>query len=155
MTFWPLSHVRSHDKIKAKYFPLNNACDHQLCRMVTYNEENSTIMPHDPLTTWSHEVTWQNKNRISPLLQNKTWQGGDLWWEKLTRNVRWTSDHVITWGHVTNSKLNTSSSARSLTIQHDRLVTYYYKNLPMDSYDPLTKWWCVVTWQIKSVTYPL
>ena len=25
----------------------------------------------------------------------------------------------------------------------------------MDSYDPPTKCWCVVTWQIKSVTYPL
>ena len=24
----------------------------------------------------------------------------------------------------------------------------------MDSYDPLAKWWWVITWQIKSITYP-
>ena len=41
--------------------------------------------------------------------------------------------------HVTNSKLNISSSARFLTTQHDRLVTYGQKNLPMDSDDPMTK----------------
>ena len=71
------------------------------------------------------------------------------------RNVRWPSDDVIMWDHVTNSKLNISSSARPLTTQHDRLVTYCLKNLHMDSYDPVEKWWCVVTWQVKSLTYPL
>ena len=69
VTWLSLSHVKSCDKIKTKYLLLNNACDHQLGRMVTYDEENSPIMSHDPLTTWSHEVTWQNKNRISPPLQ--------------------------------------------------------------------------------------
>ena len=67
---WPLSHVRSRDKIKTKYFLLNNVCGHQLCRMMTYNEEISPIMSCDSLIMWSHEVTWQNKNKISPLLQN-------------------------------------------------------------------------------------
>ena len=28
-----------------------------LGRMETYNEGNSPIMPHDPVTTWPHEVT--------------------------------------------------------------------------------------------------
>ena len=25
----------------------------------------------------------------------------------------------------------------------------------MESHDPLTNWWCVVTWQTKSITHPL
>ena len=48
----------------------NNACENQLGRMITYNEENPTIMSHEPLTTWSHEITWQNEYKISPYLQN-------------------------------------------------------------------------------------
>ena len=47
--------MRSHDKIKTKYFLLNYTCGHKLGRMVTYNEENSPMMSH--------------KNKISPLLQ--------------------------------------------------------------------------------------
>ena len=54
----------------------------------------------------------------------QTSQGGDLWWVKLTHNLRWPSNHAITWGHVTNQKLNSSSSTRFVTIIHDRLVTY-------------------------------
>ena len=114
VTLWPLCHVRSRDKIKTKSFLLNNVGDHQLDRMMTYNKENLPIMPHDPPTTWSHEVTWQNKNKISALLQNPLTSNITGWW-KLTRNVRWLSDNVITWGHVTNSKLNIFSSARPLT----------------------------------------
>ena len=159
MNSWPLSHVRSRDKIKAKCFLLNNACGHQLGRIVTYNEKNSPMMSHDPLTTRSHEVARQNKSNIPPLLQNPWPPNLAGRWlrikKKLTRNARWHFDHVITWDHVTSSKLKISSYARSLTTQQDRLVTYGYKNLLMDSYDPLTQWWCVVTCQTKSVTYPL
>ena len=126
---------------------------------MTYNERNSLMISHDPLTTRSHEVAWQNKSKIPTLLQNP-WPPNlaGRWFiikKKLTHNVRWPSDHVITWDHVTSSKLKIPSSAWSLTAQHDRLVTYGYKKLLMDSYDPLTQWWCVLTCQIKSVTYPL
>ena len=106
--------VKSPAMSKTKSFLLNNFGDHQLDRMVTYNKEKLPIMPHDPPTTWSHEVTWQNKNKISALLQNPLTSNLTGWW-KLTRNVRWLSDNVITWGHVTNSKLNIFSSARPLT----------------------------------------
>ena len=53
-----------------------------------------------------------------------TWQDDDSWWEKLTHNLKWLSDHVIRWGYMTNWKLNISSSARSITTKHGRLVTY-------------------------------
>ena len=62
---------------------------------------------------------------------------------------------MITWGHVTNWKLNISSSTRSMITKHGRLVTYVERDSPMESNDPLTTLWCVVTWQIKRVTYPL
>ena len=32
-----------------------------------YDDGNSPMMLHDPLTTWSHEVTWQIESLISPL----------------------------------------------------------------------------------------
>ena len=65
-------------------------------------------------------------------------------WEKLTHNIRWSSDHVIIRGHVTNRKLR-------MTTKHSRLVTCGERNPPMKSHDSLTAWCCVVTWEIKSV----
>ena len=62
---------------------------------------------------------------------------------------------MITWGHMTNWKLNISSLARSMTTKHGWLVTYGERNPPMESHDLRTTWWFVVTWQIKSVTYSL
>ena len=130
VTLWPRCHMRSRDKLKTQYLLLCKAYGHQ------------------------------------------TWQDGGLWWGKPTHNVRWPSDHVITWVYVTNWKLissiirglllkwrihlyiNIFSSASSMTTKHGDLVTCGEKSPPMESHDPLTKWWFVVTWQIKSVTDP-
>ena len=62
---------------------------------------------------------------------------------------------MVRWCHETNWKLNISSSVNSITTKHGRLVTYGERNQTMESHDALTIWWCVVTWQIKSVTYLL
>ena len=51
----------------------------------------------------------------------ETWQDGDLWWRE-------PFDHVVTWAHVTNWKLNISPSARSVTTKQDRLGTYGERN---------------------------
>ena len=88
----------------------------KLGRIMTYSKCNSTIMSHDSLTTKSHEVMWQIKNKMQDLLckaySNQTWQGVDLWLGKPTI----ISDNpLITWGHVTNWKLNISSSESSMT----------------------------------------
>ena len=133
----------------------------KLCRVVTYDEGNSSIMSQDSLTTSLHDkqqllrppsvVGWWFIMRTHPQcyvtlwprchmgsrdkLKTKyllfhmvydyhTWQGGDSWWGKLSHNLRWLFDHVITWCHVTNWKLNISSSTRSITTKHSRLVTY-------------------------------
>ena len=84
----------------------------------------------------------------------QTWQRRNLWWGKLTHNVRWSSDHVITWSHRTNWQLNISLSARSVTTKHGRLGTYGERKPAMESHNTLTMQWCVVTRQSKSVTYP-
>ena len=109
MILWPRGHMRSRDKLKAKYL-----------------------------------LFWKVYGR-------QTWQGGNLWWGKLTHNVRWPSDHVITRDHVTNWKLNISFPARSLATKYRRLVILWQ----WSSHDSLTMCECVVTWQIKSITYPL
>ena len=149
--------MRSRDKLKTKYFLLHNACDHQTWWDGDLKWEefiHNVTWPSDHMIIWVHVTI---KNKISPLLQglwaygHQIWQGGDLWWWKLSHNVRWLSDHVIAWGRVTKWKLNISSSARSMTT---RLKTYGNRNLSIESQDPMT-WWSVVTWRIKSVTYPL
>ena len=42
----------------------------KLGRVVAYDEENSLMKLHDPLTTLSREVTWQIKSLISPMPQS-------------------------------------------------------------------------------------
>ena len=69
---------------------------------------------------------------------------------QITHNIRWPSDHVIMWGHVTHRKLNISSFARSMTTKHDRLVTYAERSPPMVSHVPLTTWSHEVMWQFKN-----
>ena len=105
-------------------------------------------------------VKWHDKLKTKYLLFCKTYghqtcQGDDLWWGKLIHNVRWPSAYVITWGHVTNWKLNIPSSARSMTSKHGRLVTYGERIPTVESNDRLTLGWCVVIWQIVSLTYLL
>ena len=76
---WPLSRVRSRDK-KNEIFFLKNACGHQLGMMATYDEENSPVMSHNSLNKLPYEATWQNKNEISPLLQNPWPPNLAGWW---------------------------------------------------------------------------
>ena len=112
---------------------------------------------HDPLTTWSHEVTWQIKNKISPLLRSQWPINLSEWWFMMREtHPWWPSDHVIKWSPVTNWELKISSSTRSITTKHGRLGTYGERKPPMESQDPLSTWWgIVIMWQTKSVTYPL
>ena len=101
MILWPRSHMRSSDKRKAKFLLLHNACTTKLGRIKTYNKGNSPLMSHDPLTMWSHEVRWQIKSKISPLLQGQWPPNCDhLWWGKLTHN-----DPLITWSRKVTWKI--------------------------------------------------
>ena len=128
------------------------------------DEKHPSIMPYNPLITFSHEVTWPIKNKISPILQglwqfkslislipqsllppnltgrwlimnrthpwchmtlwphghlksrdklkalyvlfqkvydHETLQGSHLWRGKITFNVTWISDDLVTRDHVT------------------------------------------------------
>ena len=41
----------------------------KISEVVTYDEEKPSVKLHNPLMTWSREVTWQIKHVISPLAQ--------------------------------------------------------------------------------------
>ena len=41
---------------------------------------------------------------------HRTYADGHLEWEAPTHDTTWSSDHVVTWVHVTNLRLNISSS---------------------------------------------
>ena len=115
---------------------------------------------------WCHMIFWPRGNIMSrdklktkhfflgKAFGHQTWQSGDLWWRKLTHNVKSLSDHVITWGHVAKVKLNILSDAMPMTTKHGGLMTYGDSNPPVESHDSLRMWWQVVRWQIESITYP-
>ena len=64
LTTWSL---RSRDKLKALYLLSKKSIIRKLCKVVPYDEVKSNIMSRDPQTTYSHEVTLQNKNKIFSL----------------------------------------------------------------------------------------
>ena len=114
---------------------------------------------------------------------HKTWQGNFLWSWQLTHYLTWPSEQVVTWGHMTNWKVNISSSKRSMgtkffmalwprshltnwkqnifscttaaTTRLGRMVTYNEKNTSIVSYEPLTTRLHGFTWQIKNKISPL
>ena len=107
-------------------------------------------MSYDPL------IMWQIKNRIYPLLQGLLPSNLTGWWHIMKETHSWC--RMTLWFCYclrSNLNLNILSSSRSMTIKHGGLVTYGERNPSMESLDPLTTWWCVVTWQIKSVIYSL
>ena len=73
--------------------------------VVTYHEWFLPSQPHDPLITWSCEITWQTKF-ITPLPEWR--QPSNLagwfnlpWWAS-TQRVIWPFQHVVVIDHVEN-----------------------------------------------------
>ena len=78
------------------------------------------------MTTWAREVTWPIKKKyllFCNTYDQKSWQGSGLWWGKLIHDATWSSDHVVTWGHVANWKLNISYSTNPVTTKLNRAVS--------------------------------
>ena len=74
----------------------------KLNRVVTYNEQNSPTMSFDPR---GHVSSRDKLKALYLLFQNafdhEPLQGSHLWQGKITFNVTWLSNPLITWGHVT------------------------------------------------------
>ena len=81
------------------------------CLIVTYRWfiVDGPIKSHVLLITWLHKVTWQTENVSFSRRLMVTKICRVLTVMKLHK-----FDHVTTWGQVTNWKLNTSSSTRSI-----------------------------------------
>ena len=78
------------------------------------------------MTTWAREVTWPIKKKyllFCNTYDQKSWQGSGLWWGKLIHDATLSSDHVVTWGHVANWKLNISYSTNPVTTKLNRAVS--------------------------------
>ena len=85
--------------------------------LMTYGEAKVPIKSRVLLTTWLQKVTWQTKKEnISSsrrLMATKLWRVL-TYGEAKTIMKLYESDHVITRGHVSNGKLNISSSTRPI-----------------------------------------
>ena len=64
----------------------------KLKRAVTYDEENSPMMSHDPLTIWSREVTWKIESLLSSLLKCLWFSKMSMSHDSLTQKSR-----AVTW----------------------------------------------------------
>ena len=76
---------------------------------------------------WCHMTLWpsgyvRSRDKLKTLYpffqkvcDHETLQGCYLWWDKITYNVTWLSDHLVTWGHVTKWKQNIFSWTTPVT----------------------------------------
>ena len=87
---------------------------------------------HNPLNTWSHQVTWQIKYVISLLPQCLKPPNLRAWWFK----------EVIAWGNLTNEKHWFSFITIPIVTKLVRVLTYYEKLLLLQSHEPLITWFC-------------
>ena len=100
----------------------------KLSKLMTYGEVNTSIKSHVFLTTWLHNVTWQTKNGIF-LPSEDFWPSNfaGCWHmvreahNEVARSQEATWSQEVTWsncvttrGHVSNWKLNISSSIRPI-----------------------------------------
>ena len=67
----------------------------------------------------------------------QAFQGSQLWWSKLSHNVKWLSHNEVTWSHVTNWKRDIFSCTTPVTTKLGRLVTCNAENSRIMSHDPL------------------
>ena len=104
LSTWSSDHVT--DK-KSYIFTSARTMAKKLDRVVGSNAGLLSTKSHNLLITWSHKVIKQMKNVINSFPRN-------LWLSNLTEGwlmirshmsnnkVTYPSDHVVTWGHVTN-----------------------------------------------------
>ena len=73
-----------------------------LGRVLTYYDGFPTIKSHDPLITWSYEITWQISPNTLPMATKlgRMVTYIPLWSSAL--KVRWPFDYVVFKDHVTN-----------------------------------------------------
>ena len=87
----------------------------KLGKLVTYGEVNTPMKSDVPLITWLHEVTWKTKILSSSgrYMTTKPWRV--LTYGKTKPIVKLHgSDNMIARGHVSDRKLNISSSRRPI-----------------------------------------
>ena len=100
-------------------------------------------MLHNPLLTWSCEVSWPIKIKYILFCKtygHQTWQDGGLWQGKLSHDVTLPFNHLIMRGHMTNWKFNISSSEWFMIPKVCMLVVCNEGN-------SLTTPSCKITWQ--------
>ena len=151
--------ARLPDKLKPQYLHYHSAYSDQ-----TWQDDNLFWWAPDCKVTWLFDhvvlryyVTKQN-HYISTI-----WVSMDT---KLCRMVTYIDgllpiksfyhwEKVVLWDHVTNLNHYTSTATISVATALGIMVTYHEWLLPMKTHDHKITWSCKITWQTKSITYPL
>ena len=129
----------------------------KLDRVGIYNEELLPIKPHDPLVTWSCEITWPTKTTTSLLPQclcsYQSWQDvtnlGGLLPMLLDPLVTWSCK--ITW-HSKPLYLH-YHDAYGLQTWHGCHLRWGVLTHKVKSYVPLITWFCEILWQVVASTH--
>ena len=113
----------------------------------------TTLGRLDPMTTWSHEVTWLKKRYIFTSTRTMTVKLDKVEvYSKVPPSIE-SFDTLITWSsyHVTDEKRYISTSARAMATKHDRVMGSNVSLLSIKSLNLLTMWSHKITWQMKNV----
>ena len=122
----------------------------RLCRVVAYDDGNSSIMPLDFLTTKSREVAWQTKNKISPPFTTPvTTKLGRIVTCPEGNSPIMSQDPPIMWSHEVTRQIKDLLFCKVCITRCGRVVTYDEEKLFIKSHDPLITCLPDVTWQIK------
>ena len=85
-----------------------------------------SIKSHNPLITWTHQVTLQI-NVIVSFPQN-LWSPNLIGWWLMIRSqnykIKCLFDHVLMWGYVTNKKCYIFTSAGPMVTKSNRMMAY-------------------------------
>ena len=130
----------------------------KLGRMMIYLEGLLTIKPCNPVTTWSCIVTWQKKSlylHYQSAYGHQTWQDGNLPWRAPTHKVICLFDHVVLRDDVTYLNYYIFNATVPMATKLDRMSKHLEGLLTIKSFISLITWSCKVTWQIKTIIYPL
>ena len=98
-----------------------------LDREVASDERMLFKKSHNPLITWTHQVTWQMKKCYISISTRPVITKPDKM-VAIIRNqnykVKYIFDHLVMWGHVTNKKRFISTSAGPMATKLDRMMAY-------------------------------
>ena len=120
-----------------------------------FGKEPQSTKLHVVLITWSREVTWRHMTKKKCYISTSTRPMATRCDTVITVMTYENSSTptIVTWknNHVTNKTRYISISTRLMATKLNKVIAYDIESPRTKSYDSLTTWSYVVSWQMKNV----